>query len=38
MGNVGLKKWSLHTLPFVPKQFELKLRGDKRARQQFAVA
>ena len=33
----SLKTWSLHTLPFVPKEFELKLRGDKRARQQFAV-
>ena len=33
----SLKTWSLHTLPFVPKQFELKLRGDKQARQQFAV-
>ena len=33
----SLKKWSLDTLPFVPQQFELKLRGDKRARQQFAV-
>jgi len=33
----ALKKWSLHTLPFVPKEFELKLRGDKQARQQFAV-
>ena len=35
--DASLKKWSLHTLPFVPKKFELKLRGDKRARQQFAV-
>ena len=25
----SLKKWSLHTLPFVPKEFELKRRGDK---------
>ena len=33
----ALKKWSLDTLPFVPNEFELKLRGDKRARQQFAV-
>lgn len=33
----ALKKWSLETLPFVPETFELKLRGDKRARQQFAV-
>ena len=33
----ALKKWSLDTLPFVPETFELKLRGDKRARQQFAV-
>ena len=33
----ALKKWSLDTLPFVPGTFELKLRGDKRARDQFAV-
>lgn len=33
----ALKKWSLETLPFVPETFELKLRGDKRACQQFAV-
>ncbi len=33
----ALQKWSLDTLPFVPKTFELKLRGDKRARDQFAV-
>ena len=33
----SLKAWSLQTLPFVPEEFELKLRGDKRARQQFAV-
>jgi DNA topoisomerase III len=33
----ALKKWSLDTLPFVPEKFELKQRGDQRARQQFAV-
>ena len=33
----ALKKWSLDTLPFVPETFELKLRGDRRARDQFAV-
>jgi len=33
----SLKKWSLDTLPLVPKEFELKLRGDKRTRQQFAI-
>ena len=27
--DLSLKKWSLNTLPFVPKNFELKLRGDK---------
>jgi DNA topoisomerase-3 len=33
----ALKTWSLHTLPFVPEEFGLKLRGDPRARQQFSV-
>jgi len=33
----ALKKWSLDRLPFVPETFELKLRGDQRARDQFAV-
>lgn len=33
----ALKKWSLDMLPFVPKQFELKPRGDKGTRQQFAI-
>ncbi len=33
----ALKRWSLHTLPFVPEKFELKLRIDQRARQQFFV-
>lgn len=33
----ALKKWSLDTLPFVPPAFALKLREDKRARQQFSV-
>ena len=33
----ALKKWSLDTLPFIPQEFELKLRGDKGARQQYAV-
>jgi DNA topoisomerase-3 len=35
--DASLKKWSLDTLPFIPKEFELKLRGDKGAQQQFAV-
>jgi DNA topoisomerase-3 len=35
--DLALKTWSLDTLPFVPKEFELKLREDKRAVQQFAV-
>src|SRR5215831_17800273 len=33
----ALKKWSLATLPFVPRRFELKLLDDKRARAQFTV-
>jgi DNA topoisomerase-3 len=33
----SLKRWSLHTLPFVPNEFQLKPRGDKQTRQQFAV-
>src|SRR5215210_1028572 len=33
----ALKRWSLATLPFVPDHFELKLRDEKGAREQFAV-
>src|SRR4051812_4469365 len=33
----ALKRWSLATLPFVPDRFELKLRDEQRAREQFAV-
>ena len=33
----ALKRWSLSTLPFVPQAFKLKLRGDKQARQQYAI-
>jgi DNA topoisomerase-3 len=33
----ALKRWSLATLPFVPDRFELKLRDEKGAREQFAV-
>src|SRR5262245_23041505 len=33
----ALKRWSLGTLPFVPDRFELKLRDEKGAREQFAV-
>ncbi len=33
----ALKRWSLATLPFVPARFELKLRDEKGAREQFAV-
>lgn len=33
----ALKKWSLHNLPFIPGNFELKLSEDKGARKQFAV-
>ena len=33
----ALRRWSLDTLPFIPEPFELKLRGDQRARDQYAV-
>jgi DNA topoisomerase-3 len=33
----ALKRWSLATLPFVPDRFELKLRDEKGAREQFAI-
>ncbi len=33
----ALKKWSLHTLPFIPAQFELKVVEDKGVRAQFAI-
>lgn len=33
----SLKKWSLATLPFIPKQFELKIVDDKGISKQFAI-
>ncbi|GAA4449130.1 DNA topoisomerase 3 [Novipirellula rosea] len=33
----ALKRWTLESLPFVPKQFQLRLRGDDGAKKQFAV-
>lgn len=33
----SLKKWSIATLPFIPKQFELKVVEDKGIRKQFAI-
>lgn len=33
----ALKKWTLDTLPFIPKQFELKVVEDKGIRKQFAI-
>ena len=33
----ALKRWSLHTLPFVPERFELKLRDQDGTRKQFEV-
>jgi DNA topoisomerase-3 len=33
----SLKTWSLGTLPFIPDEFELKLRDDKRTKQQFGI-
>lgn len=35
--NPILKKWSLHTLPFLPEQFELKLLDDKGVKKQFGI-
>lgn len=35
--DVALKKWSLTTLPFIPKQFELKVVDEKGIRTQFAI-
>ena len=32
-----LKKWNLATLPYIPKEFELKVVDDKGVRKQFAV-
>ena len=33
----SLKRWTLESLPFVPDEFELRLRGDDGARKQFAI-
>jgi DNA topoisomerase-3 len=33
----NLKRWSLNTLPFLPKQFELKVVDDKGISKQFAI-
>jgi DNA topoisomerase-3 len=33
----ALKKWQLSTLPFIPKQFELKIVEDAGVRKQFAI-
>jgi DNA topoisomerase-3 len=32
-----LKRWSLSTIPFIPKQFELKVVDDKGVKKQFGV-
>lgn len=33
----SLKRWTLQSLPFVPDEFQLRLRGDEGARKQFAI-
>jgi DNA topoisomerase III len=33
----ALKRWSLETLPFIPKQFELKVVDDKGIKKQFGI-
>ncbi|MGB7327397.1 MAG: DNA topoisomerase 3 [Rubripirellula sp.] len=33
----ALKRWSLDSLPFVPDEFQLRLRGDDGAKKQFAI-
>ncbi len=33
----ALKHWSLETLPFIPNEFELRLRGDAGAKAQYAI-
>jgi len=35
--DAALQKWSVETLPFVPDDFQLKLRGDQRTRKQFNI-
>ena len=35
--DAALKRWSLDTLPFVPKEFKLKLIGNRGVDQQFQV-
>ena len=33
----SLKRWSLETLPFIPRKFELRMRGDQGAKEQFSI-
>ena len=33
----ALKRWALHTLPFVPDRFDLKLIDEPRAGKQFSI-
>ncbi|TWU15889.1 DNA topoisomerase 3 [Allorhodopirellula heiligendammensis] len=33
----ALKRWTLDSLPFIPEEFELRLRGDDGAKKQFAI-
>ena len=36
--DTALKRWSLESLPIIPKRFDLKLVKDTRSQQQFAVS
>lgn len=35
--DINLKRWSIHTLPFIPQKFELKVVDDKGIKKQFSI-